>query len=132
MENYEVFELTDKEREDARKMKELGFRGDGTGTGIRKYIGKDKDVIIPDGIVKIYDDAFYDIGIKSVVFPDSLEEIGVDAFYNNYLSKVDLKNVKVVYRDAFGGNGITEFTYKGKTYNVKETDKELLREVGIL
>ena len=44
------------------------------------YKGKSKDVIIPDGIVRIGDSAFSRKAITSVTMPDSVESIGFGAF----------------------------------------------------
>lgn len=46
-----------------------------------EYTGDEIDIVIPDGITKIGDEAFADCGdICSVVIPDGVTEIGEDAF----------------------------------------------------
>lgn len=46
-----------------------------------EYRGDDTDIVIPDNVVGIGDEAFADCGdICSVVIPDGVTEIGEDAF----------------------------------------------------
>jgi len=72
-----------------------------------KTRGKLSSIIMPDGIIKIGDYAFYGNKITSVAFPATLEYIGTAAFSTNELSDVELppslKNIKAY---AFTGNNI--------------------------
>ncbi len=58
---------------------------------LKKYTGKDEVVEIPDGVIKIAEDAFVIDGtIKHIIIPDSVKEIAKefvtpsDSFYNSY------------------------------------------------
>lgn len=67
------------------------------------YKGKSKDVIMPDGIVRIGDSAFSRKAITSVTMPDSVESIGFGAFSDcKKLTNVVLsKNLKSIGINAF-------------------------------
>lgn len=97
------------------------------GTILKKYIGKDENVVIPDGVTKIgekafynyafFDDAIPDSGncaaIKSVIIPDSVNYIGSEAFYNcSGLKKIDIPDsVETIgCRTFYGCSGLTEIT----------------------
>lgn len=58
-----------------------------------KYIGNDIDVIIPDNVTKIKEEAFKGTPIQSIVIPQSVLEIGNAAF-------AECKNLKTVYLNA--------------------------------
>ena len=48
-----------------------------------KYTGNGGDVVIPDGVTSIGNEAFYEYSsLTSVTLPDSLTSIGDSAFYN--------------------------------------------------
>ena len=49
---------------------------------VTEYIGRAKDVVIPDGVTAIAARVFEDSAIRSVVIPDSVLEIGHRAFCN--------------------------------------------------
>ena len=72
------------------------------------YIGNDKKVEIPDGIVKIGNYAFYGANtVKEVILPDTLTEIGDFAFIGgNILKSIDLNKVEVIGEGAFQGRNI--------------------------
>ena len=47
-----------------------------------EYTGKDKDVVIPDSVTSIGENAFYWCGsLTSIIIPDSMTSIGDSAFY---------------------------------------------------
>ena len=72
-------------------------------TGLNCY---KKDLIIPEGVVKIAKDAFTETNIKSVVFPSSLKVVGSGAFYYcEYLQSVTFQadsNLEIIDEYAFG------------------------------
>ena len=48
---------------------------------LKKYIGSDEDVVIPDGVSSISDGAFCAVWkLKSVTIPDGVQRIGKSAF----------------------------------------------------
>ena len=49
---------------------------------LEKYVGQEANVVIPDGVVKIGDNAFLNTKITSVSIPSSVTEIGDYAFSN--------------------------------------------------
>ncbi len=52
------------------------------GTIIRKFIGKEKEVVIPEGATEIGNWAFKDCSsLTSVVIPEGVTEIGSKAFW---------------------------------------------------
>ena len=56
----------------------------------QKYTGSAKYVEIPQGIVEIAENAFWNSGLTTVKLPDGLQKIGFGAFYGN-----DMQNVVV-------------------------------------
>lgn len=49
---------------------------------LTKYIGTATEVIVPVGVIKIFDDAFRNTIVKSVVIPEGVTSIGSQAFSN--------------------------------------------------
>lgn len=69
---------------------------------IVKYVGNEKDVVIPDGITRIVEFAFRGAYIDTITFPDSLEVIEQYAFLETSLKEVILpKTIKEVGHRAF-------------------------------
>ena len=71
-----------------------------------KYIGKDKDVRIPDGITRIGSGAFWNnLGLESVIIPESVTCICGDAFvYCENLKRVNIpESVDQMGDDPFAG-----------------------------
>ena len=69
------------------------FEYGGDETQVTGYKEKDNsgnacslDVVIPEGVTHIAEDAFKDKGITSVTFPESVEDIGANAFAGNTFS----------------------------------------------
>lgn len=89
--------------------------------GILKcYNGTDSQVVIPDGVTKIGDQAFYkNQNIVSVQFPDSVTEIGMKAFYDcNKLEKVQLpKHLEKLGFSAFVDCDSLQYVWLPKTLN---------------
>lgn len=74
------------------------------GSTLVRYNGSCTDIILPDGITRIDDRAFYDNkDIKSVIIPDSVTEIGQEAFYGctNLKDVVLSISLSEVGQDAF-------------------------------
>ena len=69
---------------------------------ILRYIGTDKNPIVPDGITAIGKRAFTYCDIDTVELPNSLTQIGEAAFYLSTLKDITIpKNVKKIEDDAF-------------------------------
>ncbi len=70
---------------------------------LTKYLGYDKDVVIPDGVTAIGDWAFYGGAFHSVKIPDSVRVIGENAFaLCKYLQTVEIPDsVSVIASFAF-------------------------------
>ena len=69
---------------------------------ILRYIGTDKNPIVPDGITVIGKRAFTYCDIDTVELPNSLTQIGEAAFYLSTLKDITIpKNVKKIEDDAF-------------------------------
>ena len=77
-------------------------------TQVTGYKGKDSDgnacsleVVIPDGVTHIVEDAFKDKAITSVTFPNSVVDIGANAFTGNtFSSHVYIPNESATVDDA--------------------------------
>ena len=64
-----------------------------SGNIVTDYTGSSKDVVIPNGIVEIAEDAFLGKDIKSIVVPEGVKTIGANAFMScEDLTKVVLPN----------------------------------------
>lgn len=95
---------------------EQGFITPKDGTVLLKYVGKDDNVCIPQGITKIEKNAFASSTLKNVVFPEVLEKIGENAFANcKKLTKVTIpKSVDIIDQDAFSKcKNLKKITFKG-------------------
>ena len=71
-----------------------------------KYVGKEKNITIPEAVREIGDKAFSDqAGIKTVVCPHRVERIGRYAFSKctGMISIVIMPGLKLIDRDAFSG-----------------------------
>ena len=66
-------------------------------------------IIIPDGITKVGEGAFYSKGLTHVTFPDSLTHIYSGGFSGNKLTSVNLEHVTYI-EDAFNNNSLTSIT----------------------
>ena len=71
---------------------------------LKKYKGKEEDVVIPDSVTEIYDSAFMgNQNIKTVIIPDSVQKIGSHAFFDcKSLKSVTIpRTVNKIYSGAF-------------------------------
>jgi len=89
---------------------EYDISSDGEGITIKKYLGSEKNVIIPSVIedfpvVELQSGIFKETDIESVVIPDSINYLGVHSFEAcKSLEKVTLsKNLKSIGRSCFEG-----------------------------
>ena len=77
---------------------------------LKRYTGPGGDVVIPDGVTSIGDQAFYLCGkMTSVTMPDSVTQIGDDAFC------LELRQAKIP--DSVQGIGDQVFSF---CYNLTE------------
>lgn len=119
---------------------EDGLLLDGAGNFIAYPAGLDKDVVLPEGITTISDNAFEDSNIRSIKIPASVTTIGAEAFKNTTnLRKVTFAEgsqlIEIGDR-AFQGSALREITLpasveklgtpapesKGTTFYYKHTD----------
>ena len=71
---------------------------------LKEYNGNDSDVVVPDGVTKIYIDAFWENkNLKSIKIPNSVKDIDENAFENCInLTNVTLPDgLKVISADVF-------------------------------
>ena len=68
-----------------------------------KYVGKEEDVVIPDGVISVGKEAFSKSKIISVILPDSITTIEGDAFSwcSSLINVVMSNNVKKIGNYAF-------------------------------
>jgi len=88
---------------------------------ITKYLGNDKKIIIPEGILELMSCLFWDNQIiEEVVLPDSLTNISGDTFYNcSNLKKVNIPaNVKLMGNNPFAGCPLVEVKNESKYFNM--------------
>ena len=80
-------------------------------TIIVNYIGKEKNVIIPDSVKEIGRFAFYENQLTSVAIPNSVTEIERGVFAKNQLTNVTIPNsVTEIGDGAFMNNQLTSVT----------------------
>lgn len=74
------------------------------GNALQKCRTNKKQFAVPEGVVSIGREAFRDnMSLEKVILPPSVKKIGIEAFVNcENLRYIDLSNVKVIDRDAFG------------------------------
>lgn len=94
------------------------------GTCLEKYIGLQRNVVIPEGITEIGNWAFNDCGyLESVIFPDTLRKIGEYAFSDcGALKSVILPfQIESLGENAFNNcSGIYEISIPGTIKHIPE------------
>lgn len=78
---------------------------------VMHYHGKNKVVVVPDGIEELESSSFWDNQfIEEVILPDSLTNMGGDTFYNcKNLRKINIpKNVNLMGNNPFAGCPLVE------------------------
>lgn len=65
------------------------------------YIGNDKEVVIPEGIISIGEAAFRNSGVERVILASTTTDIEKYAFKMSRLRYIELKNVERIGEDAF-------------------------------
>ena len=101
---------------------------------VMHYLGKDKVVVVPEGIEELESSSFWDNQfIEEVVLPDSLTNMGGDTFYNcKNLKRINIpRNVSLMGNNPFAGCPFVEvtnespfFTYENGALYTK--DKETM------
>ena len=90
---------------------EQGFITSKDGTVLLKYVGKDDNVCIPQGITKIEKNAFANCKkLTKVTIPDSVASVAGFTHCKKLERVVLGKNVRVIGESAFSGTSLTEIT----------------------
>ena len=98
-----------------------GCPTEGSHTGLRLYINGQQvtDLVIPEGITKISQYAFYCCGIQSVEIPNTVESIGRYAFYECSIKSLSIPNgVTEIGERAFYYNDITSVEIPESVTNI--------------
>jgi len=101
---------------------EFEFDSNTRGMSVKKYIGKDENVIIPRSakgfnVTKIGGTAFMNCDVASVTLPDTIKKVEMGAFWACFALKSIIvpDGVKGIEQYAFEGCS-AEVYYNGKTY----------------
>ncbi len=90
---------------------EQGFITSKDGTALLKYVGKDDNVCIPQGITKIEKNAFANCKkLTKVTIPDSVASVAGFTHCKKLERVVLGKNVRAIGESAFSGTSLTEIT----------------------
>ena len=92
------------------KIEMDGCLTEGGKSGVTLYVDGQqvRDLVIPEGITKISQYAFYYSGIQSVEIPNTVESIGRYAFYECSIGSLSIPNgVKEIGEQAFYYNNLT-------------------------
>jgi|GEM_PF-1551663 len=96
-------------------------------TIINAYNLQTDSYIIPNGVTKIADSAFYNCSLSDIYFPDTLEDIGYRAFtYCNFYGRelVLPKSVSGIGYGAFYSTGIKSITILNPACTINNTREE--------
>ena len=87
-----------------------------------EYKGHDSDIVIPDGVTSIGDNAFRDCSfVKSVILPEGITSIGNDTFYRcNSLKSIQLKEgiISIGDRAFFGCSSLLSVSLPHSLTNI--------------
>ena len=99
---------------------------------LKKYMGKDTEVVIPDDVTSIGDEAFRDCrSLTSVKIPDSVANIGLEAFSgcSSLTSVAILGSVTSIDGHAFCGCNLTIKVHAGSYAEKYAQRKEIKFEI---
>jgi|GEM_PF-6845674 len=72
------------------------------GLAVVTYLGRKKQIVIPDSVTEISKEAFYSSSCESVILPSTLKRIGGKAFYCSKIKKMTLPaSVETLYERVF-------------------------------
>ena len=130
--DYGLFEGRDKQLTKALKMHYDNADFIIEENRIMHYVGKEKVVVVPDGIEELESSSFWDNQyIEEVILPESLKNMGGDTFYNcKNLRKINIpKNVNLMGNNPFAGCPLIEinnqspyFKYENKALYTKDRE----------
>ncbi len=91
-------------------------------TNLVSYGGARRDrVVIPDGVVNINEQAFFNLGLNEVIIPNSVTTIELGAFDKNNLTMLSLGNsIKNIGERAFRYNQLTSVTIPNSVTTIGE------------
>ena len=81
------------------------------GTELIEYLGNEKEIAVPNGIITIGAEAFMNNWLTSVTIPEGVTTIENSAFWGNRLTSVTIpSSVVTIKANAFAGNNLTNVT----------------------
>ena len=87
----------------------------------KEKVKTNKNLVIPDGVTKIYASAFEENQLTSVTIPDSVTEINWGAFQRNQLTNVTIPNsVTEIMDSAFAYNQLTSVTIPDSITEIRD------------
>lgn len=111
-----IKQLVEVPKENVWEKDDFTYEDDGkTITGFsekgKEKLKNNKELIIPEGVTKIGDDAFHANELTNVIIPESVITIGWRAFSNNQLTEVIIPNaVTTIGHEAFQYNQLADLT----------------------
>ena len=107
-------------------LEKLVIEGEMTSFNYCNYASSLKEVILPESIRSISNDAFRNcFSLEYIDLPESLVDISVCAFFDVGLKKIDIyNNLNYIYMDAFDGCNIEEVYFHGTLEEWKNIEFE--------